>query len=182
MDNISSQVEIWKKVVDVQQHFNDLELRIRNFALGVTGAFIGLGGYAVKEGGTALVFGCHLSVASLVVGTSLLPLLAFYLMDRFWYHRLLDGSVNAAIPVEKALQDAGLTVDLGTKISEASPIKFLGWKMRSKHKMDAFYLIIAIGIFSLTLVLAVGVEPSSSRLDHATFSNESSRASPKSDP
>jgi hypothetical protein len=33
------QVEIWKKTVDVQQHFNDLELRIRNFALAVLGAF-----------------------------------------------------------------------------------------------------------------------------------------------
>ena len=34
------QIEIWKKIVDVQQHFNDLELRIRNFALIVTGAFL----------------------------------------------------------------------------------------------------------------------------------------------
>ena len=26
-------VEIWKKVIDVQQHFNDIELRIRNMAI-----------------------------------------------------------------------------------------------------------------------------------------------------
>jgi hypothetical protein len=35
----AGQIEIWKKIVDVQQHFNDLELRVRNFALIVTGAF-----------------------------------------------------------------------------------------------------------------------------------------------
>ena len=30
---LSSVLEIWKKTIDVQQHFNDIELRIRNFAL-----------------------------------------------------------------------------------------------------------------------------------------------------
>lgn len=33
-------IEIWKKVVDVQQHFNDLEMRIRNFALTTAGVLI----------------------------------------------------------------------------------------------------------------------------------------------
>ena len=28
----AGQIEIWKKIVDVQQHFNDLELRVRNCA------------------------------------------------------------------------------------------------------------------------------------------------------
>ena len=30
-------LETWKKTVDVQQHFNDLEMRIRNFAITVVG-------------------------------------------------------------------------------------------------------------------------------------------------
>ena len=42
-------VEIWKKVVDVQQHFNDIELRIRNFALALIGAFLAVAGYTAKE-------------------------------------------------------------------------------------------------------------------------------------
>lgn len=50
------QIEIWKKIVEVQQHFDDLELRIRNFALIVTGAFLGLGGYAIKDGGIINAF------------------------------------------------------------------------------------------------------------------------------
>src|SRR5919107_1068106 len=29
---ISSYLDVWKKTIDVQQHFNDLELRVRNFA------------------------------------------------------------------------------------------------------------------------------------------------------
>jgi hypothetical protein len=87
----AGQIEIWKKIVDVQQHFNDLELRIRNYALIVTGAFLGLGGYAIKDAGTINVFGVELSVAALVVLSAIIPLFAFYFMDRLWYHRLLEA-------------------------------------------------------------------------------------------
>jgi hypothetical protein len=70
----AGQIEIWKKIVDVQQHFNDLELRVRNFALIVTGAFLGLGGCAIKDGGTVYFFGIEVSLAGLVVMTAILPL------------------------------------------------------------------------------------------------------------
>ncbi|MEP1992096.1 MULTISPECIES: hypothetical protein [Alphaproteobacteria] len=123
LDN--GQIEIWKKIVDVQQHFNDLELRIRNFALVVAGAFLGLGGYAVREGSAIEVLGMEIAVAGLVIVSAVIPLIAFYLMDRLWYHRLLEGSVLAGIEAEQALKDLGYKVDLGTKISEMSyPPKF----------------------------------------------------------
>lgn len=159
MSEIPPQVEIWKKIVDVQQHFNDIELRIRNFALIVTGAFIGLGGYAIRDDRMVTLLGLHISVAGLVVFCSLLPLFAFYLMDRFWYHRLLEGAVAAATPVEKRLRDMGLAIELGTKISEVSPLPLFGKKIRSRHKMDSFYGLIAFGILVLSLILAFGVEP-----------------------
>ncbi|TGR62067.1 hypothetical protein EN866_41865, partial [Mesorhizobium sp. M2D.F.Ca.ET.223.01.1.1] len=31
-DELNLAVDAWKKTVDVQQHFNDLEMRVRNFA------------------------------------------------------------------------------------------------------------------------------------------------------
>src|ERR1700712_3627730 len=121
MDEMSAQIEIWKKIVDVQQHFNDLELRIRNFALVVTGAFLGLGGYAIKDGGIISAFGLEVSIAGLVVFSAIFPLFAFYFMDRLWYHRLLDGSVKAGIEAESALKDLGYKVNLGLKVSEYRP-------------------------------------------------------------
>lgn len=159
MSNLAAQIEVWKKIVDVQQHFNDLELRIRNFALIVTGAFIGLGGYALKDGGFVHLWGCRMSVSGLVVACSILPLFAFYLMDRLWYHRLLDGAVQAATPVEGRLRDMGIIVDLGPTISRASPFHIFGRKIRSKHKMDGFYGILIIAVFALSGVLAFGVKP-----------------------
>lgn len=159
MDATAAQVEIWKKIVDVQQHFNDLELRIRNFALIVTGAFLGLGANALKDGGTANIAGHQIPSAALIVWASLVPLLAFYLMDRFWYHRLLKGAVYAGAEAEKELTDLGLRVDLGTQISRASPFTMFKRKVHSHHKMDWFYGLLVLAIVGVGLALTLAVRP-----------------------
>lgn len=155
------QIEIWKKIVDVQQHFNDLELRIRNFALVVTGAFLGLGGYAIKDGGVIALFGHEISIAGLVVFSATLPLFAFYFMDRLWYHRLLDGSVQAGIDAENALRALGYTVDLGSRILEASPFKLwlTGRCVHSKTKMDIFYGMLLLTLLAVAASLGFVVRP-----------------------
>jgi len=153
------QIEIWKKIVDVQQHFNDLELRIRNFALIVTGAFLGLGGYAIKDGGIISAFGWEVSIAGIVVISAIVPLLAFYFMDRLWYHRLLDGSVQAGIEVETALKTLGYKVDLGSQIRAKSPFTLwvFGNSIHSKRKMDIFYLMLAVTLLIVGGFLAFGI-------------------------
>jgi len=152
-------VEIWKKIVDVQQHFNDLELRIRNFALAVAGAFLGLGGYAIKDGGFTSILGIEVSVAGVIVLTAIFPLFAFYFMDRLWYHRLLEGSVTAGIEAESELKAAGYKVDLGSHIKKASPFIVFGWSVRSKYKMDMFYGILILSLLIVSIVLGLGVRP-----------------------
>lgn len=160
----AGQIEIWKKIVDVQQHFNDLELRVRNFALIVTGAFLGLGGYAIKDAGVVKLFALEVSIAGLVVVSAIFPLAAFYFMDRLWYHRLLDGSVHAGIEAEKALKDLGYKVDLGSKIKEHSPFKLWLTKkkmIRSATKMDLFYAILAGSLLLIAGFLGFGIRPQS---------------------
>jgi len=161
MSTAPGQIEIWKKIVDVQQHFNDLELRIRNFALVVTGAFLGLGGYAIKDGGVVSLFGHEVSIAGLVVFSAILPLLAFYLMDRFWYHRLLDGSVKAGVDAENALKTLGYKVDLGSQISTASPFVLwpTKWSVHSKTKMDIFYGMLLFALLLVSLFLGFSARP-----------------------
>jgi hypothetical protein len=123
-------LEIWKKVVDVQQHFNDLELRIRNFALALIGAFLAVAGYTAKDSDFVEFFGCHVAASALVIGSAILPLAAFYFMDKYWYHRLLVGAVQEGGNAEEELRKRGYKIDLGTKINQASPIpnKFYGKK------------------------------------------------------
>ena len=144
----------------MQQHFNDLELRIRNFALIVTGAFLGLGGYAIKDGGIINAFGLEVSIVGLVVFSAIFPLFAFYFMDRLWYHRLLDGSVKAGVEAELALKHLGYKVDLGSKISEYSPFTLWltsGTKIHSKTKMDIFYLMLVAALLIVAVSLGFGI-------------------------
>ena len=158
------QVEIWKKVVQTQEHFNDLGLRIRNFGILLLAAFLGIGGYALKEQSYVPFLGFNVSLAGLIVLSSVLPWKAFYLMDKFWYHRLLKGSVNAGIPIEKELKNRGLIAALGEHISKESqlpPIKkwwLLEWSnkpLRSDDRMDAFYSLVTRSIVLLSAVLLV---------------------------
>lgn len=169
----AGQIEIWKKIVDVQQHFNDLELRIRNFALVVTGAFLGLGGYAIKDGGMISAFGLDVSIAGLIVVSAIFPLLAFYFMDRLWYHRLLDGSVQAGIEAEEALKVLGYKVNLGSKISEKSPFTlwFFGYYIHSKTKMDIFYLMLVCTLLIVGSCLGFGIRPQPLPAQPAEMSN-----------
>jgi hypothetical protein len=162
IERLKLQVEIWKKVVQTQEHFNDLGLRIRNFAILLVAAFLGISGYALKEGILIPFFGLKLSLSGLIVLASLLPWKAFYLMDKFWYHRLLKGSVNAGIPIEKDLANNGLIAGLGENISRESqiaPIKkwwLFEWSnkpLRSDDRMDAFYALVTRGILLLSAVL-----------------------------
>ncbi|TNB47317.1 hypothetical protein FF124_14200 [Martelella lutilitoris] len=164
-------IEIWKKTVDVQQHFNDIELRIRNYAVIVVGALLGLGGYALRLNIGILLFGAEVSVSGIIVLASILPIFAFYFMDRFWYHRLLVGSVNAGVIIERKLKRIGYSVSLGTEISSASPFRWRFWgkntgttpwykfplrEMHTKDKMDLFYLsmIAAVLVIGVTLLFS----------------------------
>lgn len=175
MNELNAKIEIWKKIVDVQQHFNDLELRIRNFALIVTGAFLGLGGYAIKDGGFTHIAGRDISSASIIIGASLIPLCAFYLMDRLWYHRLLDGAVKAGVEAEEQLNSkheladgrgtCQISVNLGNSIKEKSPFKLwlFGGMIHSRHKMDGFYGLLAVAIIALAVILASATSSSKSQ-------------------
>ena len=50
-------VELWKQTVTVQQHFNDLELRIRSLALTALPFTLGAAGVAAKDGFRIDMFG-----------------------------------------------------------------------------------------------------------------------------
>ena len=48
-DWTKNQIEIWKKTIDVQQHFNDIEMKIRSLAMTFVVALVGAVGFSIKE-------------------------------------------------------------------------------------------------------------------------------------
>jgi hypothetical protein len=83
-------LETWKKCVDVQQHFNDLCLRIRNFAITVAGALLAAVGFTYQYGLEAELVGYKFAAGMGFVVAAIFAWGAFFFMDRFWYHMLLS--------------------------------------------------------------------------------------------
>jgi hypothetical protein len=146
-------LEIWKKVVDVQMHFNDLELRIRNYAILSLGATMTVAGYSLKASNT-VHFGCaEIPYASIVMLMGAVIWLCFWFMDRHWYHRLLMGSVLHGIKIENDFEALTPAIALSESIKEESPNKFLMFKVRSHHRLNIFYWLIAILFVTVALAL-----------------------------
>jgi hypothetical protein len=185
-DKIENLIEIWKTTIDVQKHFNDLGLRVRNFAITVTGAILGAAGFAVKEGLSLTVFGFHIPLSAFLVFVGLLSGFGFWLMDRHWYHRLLLGAVKHGESIEKTLETVLPEISLTRAITLASPTKIGKWEIHSRTKMDFFYGLGAIGLIALMLLFLWTVKPAAD--PKATSANtvnspskEASPVTPRSD-
>lgn len=97
-------LEVWKVTIDVQKHFNDLGLRVRSLAVAILAALLAAAGYALKESETVPLLGQQRSLAGLILLAALVCWIACYVMDRMWYHRLLQAAVAHGRNVERDLK------------------------------------------------------------------------------
>lgn len=158
-------VEVWKKTVDVQQHFNDLELRIRNYAVTIAVAVIGAAALALKEGLSVPLFGSRTPLATLFLLGGATGLMAFWFMDRHWYHRLLYGAVKHAAGIEARYRRELPDIGLSDAIKKESPIRLGRVAIHSTWKLTGFYWLLIV-VFLLLAVLvhlseAVGADKAS---------------------
>jgi hypothetical protein len=153
-------VDIWKKAIDVQQHFNDLEMRIRATGVTILTAIFAATAVVLKDGAKAVsIFGNSFSSpAPLIIFAGLVAWGAFYLVDRWWYHRLLHGSVEEAKRIEDLTKDRPLKLNLSHAIGKASPIKIVSFgkfsiEIHTNLKIDLFYFI--IGLILVVIMLGM---------------------------
>jgi FMN phosphatase YigB (HAD superfamily) len=164
-------VQMWSRTIDTQEHFNDLELRIRNYAVTLLVAIVGVSAFAAKEDlrlPFMTVGGTPVAVASVLLLAGALSWGVFYLMDRHWYHRLLYGAVKHGAEIEgrweRRLPEMGLT----SRIGKESPSQFrLGigrWRVEkqvhSPGKVDLFYLLVGMVILALAGTVQCGAKRS----------------------
>lgn len=156
-------IELWKQTVSVQQHFNDIEWRIRGLALTAATFAIGAAAVAAKDRQS------FAATAVLLIG--LLLWYAFYFVDRYWYHPLLKAAVEQGELIEaeltKLLPEAGLTTHItaGSAVPRPLVIRILSLgrhsndAMHSGDKLAWFYRLgaaalitaaITLGLYSLT--------------------------------
>ena len=117
-------VDIWKYIVSVQMHFNDMEMRIRNLYFTILAAALGLLGVVQGKRVEIGLIDVRISVTLLVL-VAVIPIsMLFYFMDRHWYHRLLQGAVAQAIAIETKYAGELPEIQLGSQITKASPVEF----------------------------------------------------------
>lgn len=115
-------IELWKKTIDVQQHFNEIEMKIRSLFVTIFTGLLALYGYFVKSGDEM-----SFVIDSFFTFTIISITFLFYFTDRYWYHRLLNGAVKQGIDLEKIISKEISQINLTGKIKENSPIKVYKW-------------------------------------------------------
>lgn len=153
-DRIRNGIEIWKKSVDVQQHFNDLEMRIRNFGLTVLGVLIAAVGFSYQHKLETTVNGYTFPAGLAFIGAAAIAWFMFFIMDRYWYHILLKGAVTHASKIETELKNEVPDISLGQTISQVSGgVRILGVKMNSTRRLSTFYILgfVMLGILFAAL-------------------------------
>lgn len=155
-DELKNALEIWKKSVDVQQHFNDLSMRIRNFAITVVGALVATVSFTYQYGLQLSVFGITLPAGTGIVIAAMASWIAFYMMDAHWYHVLLKGAVIHSSKIEAMYADRLPGIGLGETITKSSgEVTHFGFKMNSTRRLKAFYLIGGFMLVVLFIVLLI---------------------------
>jgi FMN phosphatase YigB (HAD superfamily) len=140
---IDQKIELWKVTVETQQHFNTLQLQIRNYVITLFLAILTAIGYTVKEHMFVSIFGFTTSIATLACIAGLFIVLAFYYMD-WGYHQLLIGSVAHGRELENSIKKNITEAGLAAAIKNSSSgNKFLGiFKTNSTTRLHTFYWLL----------------------------------------
>lgn len=169
--------DAWKTAIDVQQHFNQLELQIRNFAVTLLAAVIGAMAFAFKEHYVIAFGAATFSVAVPILCAGIIGWLAFYFMDRFWYHRLLVAAVMHAAEIEKQSETELPALSLSQAIGKGSPWTVLGFEIHSSEKIDVFYATGLTVLIVITMAVMLATSAPSPTNHPSTTSQQTTAAS-----
>lgn len=156
-DELKNTIDIWKTTVGVQQHFNDLQMRIRNFAITVVGALIAAVGVTYQQKLQTNIFGRHFAAGLGVIIAAGFAWFSFFLMDKYWYHVFLKGAVEHAKKIETDFASKIPGIGLGKSISEVSSnVRILGVKTNSDRRLYWFYILgfLMLGTLFMTLFMS----------------------------
>lgn len=155
LEMLKMNIEIWKTIIDTQKHFNDLEMKVRNFGILILSAFIGAIGVSLKSGYTIDIIDLDLPIGSILALGAAFTWFLFYIVDAHWYHPLLIGAVKKGIEIERELKEQFPHINLTQKIGEESPQDILWFKnVHSAGKAKIFYFGVLFVLLSTCIALS----------------------------
>jgi hypothetical protein len=156
-------LEEWKTTVDVQMHFNDMLMRLRTTGISIVLAFFGAASISLQYSQLYLqstYFSFHAAV--LIISSGLVLLVSVFVLDYFYYYKMLLGSVERGYQIDKLFSEKPLSeltmMGMSTEISRA-----IGKPHASKYYVWAFYgLVLVFGIVFIIGILLGYVPPAKS--------------------
>lgn len=117
--------KVWKSHEDVAMHFNDLIIRLRVQSIGgLASLAVILGIFLQKNNGSDKKFKCGLAIIAIIF--LMFCWAAIRALDLQYYDRLLEGSVNAILEIEKDREGflKSKQINLSTDIEKAFHVQF----------------------------------------------------------
>jgi hypothetical protein len=166
-------LEAWKTIVGVQMHFNDIGMRIRAMFVTILLALLASIGFLLDKKLRFEFGGLYVQYYMLIPLFGIGGTMLFYLMDRYWFHRLLRGSVLHAQDIEKKYKSELPELSLSEYIGRESFLKpkSLLWiaavlfvrhegfrkegNLHSDGKLEIFYKSVMWGLLLLSITLGV---------------------------
>jgi len=152
--------EVWKVALDTQMHFNDLLIRMRTTVISIILAVFGASALALRELNAPFieVFKLKIHLSSIVLFIGIIFLIGQFLIDRFYYFKLLLGSVTFTDKIDKKFENNdkimfGLTKEINKSISD----------VKATVQLTLFYAVpILLAIFVIILIQCnlPAIEPS----------------------
>lgn len=148
--------KVWKSYEDVAMHFNDLIIRLRIQSIGglaVIATILGIILHGKNGNNETFDYGC--AVLAILCGIWV----AIWILDLRYYNRLLEGSVNAILELEKNKERffKNREIKLSTDIENAFHKRFdherQGWWERTFNSRNGFYLIVFVALFLSTIFM-----------------------------
>lgn len=154
-----NKIEIWKNIVNVQMHFNEIEMKIKQLALTLFTFIIGGIGYSIKEPQMTVMVGSLVIPLGAIVGSlGTMVIYGLYLMDKHWYHRLLHGAIDPALLAEASLGPFYPEIGLSTSIKKTSPSKLFGKEFHSDGKLRIFYIVLCAPLLISSIILFLNIK------------------------
>jgi hypothetical protein len=152
-DNSSAKIEYWKQGISVSMHFNDMCIRLRILCLTVLATFFAGAALSMAQYPNGVIrilwFEAHISAALYMI--ALIFVCSLWLLDQFYYYRMLIASVENSEHVEPKVKE--LVYDLVEADTITQRLTLSIPRQTSREIANVFYGVQALIALSL-IVLA----------------------------
>ena len=149
--------KLWKSYEDVAMHFNDLIIRLRIQSIGGVAALAAILGIFLNERSGDGSNSFSYCIASIALFVLMMFWVGIFILDIFYYNRLLEGAVNAILELEQSKDDFAKKKDirLSTNIEMAFRTRFKHEPKGLKVIFNGRILFYAIVLFALIITFII---------------------------